>query len=124
MAKVYLAGSYARRTELFERAKELVQAGHTVTSRWLKGNDELSKQEQVDMDLEDLWNADTMISFTSPEGQFNTGGRHVELGYALAMNDLNCDGRRLILVGWPENIFHHADDIEQFPTFAEALSAL
>lgn len=123
MAKVYLAGSYARRNELFDRAKELVQAGHTVTSRWLKGNDLLPVKEQVAMDLVDLGAADTVLSFTGPEGQYHSGGRHVELGYAMAMNAYG-GKRRLMLVGWPENIFHYANSIENFPTFEQALVAL
>lgn len=123
MAAIYVAGSYARRDELKVRAGELVLAGHRVTSRWLQGNDELDKQDQIDMDLVDLLAADTVLSFTSPDGQYNTGGRHVEFGYALALNHTGAD-RRLILVGWPENIFHHDSEVESFPTFEEALATL
>jgi hypothetical protein len=135
MANIYIAGSYARREELFERAKDLVQAGHTVTSRWLKGNADHSKQDQIDMDLSDLLKADTVLNFAGNgvEGctayEYNTGGRHVELGYAMAVNDQARDlglgrARRLLLVGWPQNVFHHRSDVEQFPTFRQALAAL
>lgn len=130
MAKIYLAGSYQRREELFERAKDLVQAGHTVTSRWLKGNADMDKQEQVDMDLVDLMASDTVMSFANTAVDYtadgiaaNTGGRHVEFGYALALNHCG-DERTLMLIGWPENIFHHDEDVEQFPTFNAALEAL
>lgn len=123
MAKIYLAGSYLRRAELFERAKDLVQAGHTVTSRWLKGNADIDTQDQVDMDLVDLLASDTVLSFVEPQGNYTTGGRHVEFGYALALNHTG-DERRLMLVGWPENIFHHDQDVEQFPSFEAALEAL
>lgn len=113
MARVYIAGSYDRRSELFERAKDLVQAGHTVTSRWLKGNDALPKQDQIDMDLVDLLSADTVVSFA---GGGTTGGRHFELGYAAAMND-NGDYRALLLVGPEENLFHFRSDILPLPDF-------
>ena len=57
-----------------------------------------------------------MVSFT--EGGGGKGGRHVEFGLGLAQ------GKRMIIVGPREHVFHTADGVEQFDTWALALCAI
>ncbi len=40
--KIYLAARYSRRLELCEYRKQLESLGHTVTSRWLNGDHQVS----------------------------------------------------------------------------------
>jgi hypothetical protein len=91
-------------------------------------------------DLEDVMDADTIIGFT--EEKFTSyeqvtddlcyvgsdhlgtligaarGGRHVEFGYAAALN------KRLIVVGPRENVFHWLPEVEQYDSFSELVKAL
>lgn len=109
--KIYLAARYSRRDQLKELAKELERMGHTVTSRWLQTEwvnrpDQSSaappeyRQQYALIDLEDVDDADVVVNFTEAPGDGSRGGRHVEYGYALAK------GKRLIVVGHKENLFH------------------
>lgn len=71
------------------------------------------------MDLDDVRSASVCIAFTESPGQAQgRGGRHTELGIALAM------GLRVILIGPREHVFHCLPDIEQFDTWEEARDAL
>lgn len=117
--KVYLAARYSRREQLKELAAELERMGHTVTSRWLETEwvnrpDQSSaappeyRQKYAAIDLEDVRAADVVISFTESPGDGSRGGRHVEFGYALAL------GKRMIVVGHRENLFHEHPTVEFF----------
>jgi len=81
----------------------LVAAGIAVTSRWLEAPavpDDAGAAAV--MDLDDLARADEVIAYTETAAAgYLTGGRHVELGYAIAV------GKPIWLVGPPENVFHH-----------------
>lgn len=125
MATVYLAARYSRREEMLDYQRELEEAGHVVNSRWLLGEHQIHPgSEGVDKnapfvpeearpfaqdDVEDVANADVVISFTEyPNSPYGRGGRHVEFGYALRA------GKQLIIVGPWENIFHRLPNVEQF----------
>jgi hypothetical protein len=104
------------------------------------------------IDLEDVAAADVMVNFTEPpagkcddcdgigtvwwpsedggspalvcpgcdgKGRTNSGrgGRHVEFGYAMAL------GKRLIVVGHRENLFHEHPTVEFYAGQAEVLQA-
>ena len=105
--RVYLAARYDRRLEMAAKARELEDHGFTVTSRWVQGlhegaTDPATLGRCAWDDLEDIEQADIFITFTeAPDAGYTSGGRHVELGYALA-NDLS-----VIVVGPAENVFHH-----------------
>jgi len=144
--KIYLAGRYSRREELCEYRKQLQELGHDVQSRWLDGKHQISDTgkpigdhgealvEEIGNDnwernsalrakfarddWEDVTGADVVISFTeAPRSNANRGGRHVEYGVALAL------GKRVIVVGHRENIFHWLPVVEFFETW-EATKAL
>ena len=113
--KVYLAGRYSRRDELYDYARQLRAHGVDVTSRWLNGehqwsgdtDDGVTVQNYQEAerfareDLEDLDAADMIVCFTeSPRTSASRGGRHVEMGYALASL------KEVMIVGPRENVFY------------------
>ena len=126
MRTIYLAGQYARRDELRGYAGLLTMAGLTVNSRWLLEDAPLHHSlEDFETEwkrltaLKDYWDiqrADTMIFFAeSPENQPRRGGRHVEFGMALAL------GKKVLVVGGRENIFHFMPGVKHYETFQELL---
>lgn len=150
--RIYLTGQYGRRVELAGYAEELRDAGHAVTSRWLLGPDQrwgsaaigreaeaLAEGESeseaaqavrrncADQDWQDINAAGTFIAFTEPPGSTAArGGRHVELGMALAMRRIRLLGssRRIIVVGPRENFFCYLPEVEWYATWPEALKAI
>jgi hypothetical protein len=136
MATIYLAARYSRHLELQTYAADLRAFGHTVTSRWIEGNHQLSDAALKDdhgtqglaeterarfasEDWDDLMAADWCISFTEePRSGPSRGGRHVEFGAAMAT------GKRLIVVGHRENVFHCLPNVEFFDDWQEAIGTL
>lgn len=121
--KVYLAAPYAARADMALEAMVLQAHGHIITSRWIwathpiepgtvdaaPAHSDYHLRYQTAQDLEDIDGADAVILFTSSwtmetynlhRHQTISGGRHVEVGYALAKKKL------VIVLGDPENIFH------------------
>lgn len=110
--KIYLAALFSLRPEMERIADRLKGAGHAVVARWVYGGEEgLSREQIAVLDLEDVDACDLIISFTYPRGTMTSGGgRHVEFGYALAK------GKRAILIGERENVFHHYPGVETYPS--------
>lgn len=131
---VYLASRYARRPELLEKSGQLRKMGISVTSRWLRGDYELPNVPEQDPqtremsmdtqplaieDMEDIRRADIVVVFTEqPLTIPSHGGRHVELGIALASR------KRIIIVGPRENVFCTLEQVETCPDWQSALSIL
>jgi nucleoside 2-deoxyribosyltransferase len=122
--KLYIASRYWRRLELSGYAAELNAMGHCVTSRWIRGDHEMKDEKPsheearrfAEEDLHDLFRADMFVAFTESPGEAQgraRGGRHVELGFALAK------GKAVIVVGHRENVFCHLPEVRQFPDFHE-----
>ena len=129
-SKIYLASRYSRFPEMQKVRADLEAMGYTVTSRWINGGHELTKEGSTEAheaervryaqeDFEDLLAADTVISFTEVPRETKTrGGRHVEHGMALAL------GKRTIVIGWRENVFHCLPQCEFFADWAAAALSL
>jgi nucleoside 2-deoxyribosyltransferase len=126
---VYIAGRYARRTELASVVAELERAGATITSRWLFAESrpvvshelhpDARARSLAEMDLQDLRKADVCLAFTEPaEAPQGRGGRHTEFGVALAL------GARVIVVGPREHVFHCLATVEQFDDWPTARRSL
>lgn len=114
--KVYLAAPYAARDLVREYADDLLAVGLVITSSWLSEEHDITPgttgaatdldaatvAQHVADDLAGVEVADLLVIFTeaSVGVERSSGGRHVETGYALAL------GKRVLLVGEPENIFH------------------
>ena len=103
--------------------------GLEVTSRWLKEAASFNASIHdftpanhmacaID-DVEDILNADVVVLFTI-DGDTPTkrGGRHFESGFAYGR------GRKLIVCGPRENIFHYLPDVTVCPTFEEVKQEL
>jgi nucleoside 2-deoxyribosyltransferase len=137
MKKIYLAASYSRRLELCEYRKQLNELGYTVQARWLDGKHQISdngmplgdngeslieasdnegnnalRAKFANDDVEDVMSADMVINFTEPpRSGASRGGRHVECGIAIAL------GKKVIVVGYRENLFHWLTCIEFHETW-------
>lgn len=115
---IYLASRYSRASQLRELREELHRMGYRVTSRWIDGGHELTKEgstqaehiEQMrfaEEDWQDMLAADVVASITEePRKTTTRGGRHVEFGGALAL------GKRLVVIGHRENVFHCLPQVE------------
>ena len=131
--RIYLAARYSRLQELNLYAGELRAIGHTVDARWLLGDHQIHEgadkveaatisvpiegQPFAQDDYEDVYNADLLIAFSEePRADGSSrGGRHVELGLALAWQ------KRVIVVGPCENVFHTLPQIEHYWHWYDAL---
>lgn len=133
MTSYYFAGRYSMNPKLQKYRNELHSAIPTsvVTSRWIDCHPDIvgglersfnSEELEADPsgcwefgqhDIEDLESAATVVSFTGEGGK---GGRHVEFGYAIAT------GKRLVIIGRRENIFHCHPNVEQFSSWEEFLN--
>lgn len=129
--RIYLASRYSRFRELQGYRAELESAGHTITSRWINGDHQIDdaglstqakESERIRFaqeDRDDLLGADWVVSFTeAPRSSNSRGGRHVEHGIALAL------GKRVVVVGHRENVFHCLPEVEFFATWKDAFAAL
>lgn len=128
MTAVYLAGRFDRKDEIAGYAAELRELGYTVTSRWLTDAHQWSGTDDSEIPQDELWTfamedfedlnaANLLIAFTEDRSVgYTSGGRHVELGYALAQP------LDVIVVGPRENIFHAC--LSQYDTWPEALARL
>lgn len=118
--RIYFAARYSRREELLGYRADLEAAGHVVTSRWLAGAHQWdplaagiespeSAIESIPLeavrfaldDIEDVAAAEVLIAFTErPRANLaSRGGRHVELGMAIALS------KTIVIVGPRENVF-------------------
>jgi hypothetical protein len=123
---VYLAAAYPRLEEMRGIRDVLEAFGHKVMSRWIDqppgegaGVTELAADpaayvKYAELDMADLAAAEVVISFTGEGGR---GGRHVEFGMAVAM------GKRLVLVGPREHVFHTLPHIEWYPDWSRLVMA-
>ena len=119
MSNVYIAARYSRRNEMKAIASHLQGAGVSVTSRWLDEDKPLDTKlgddsprfyiETAKADIADIDRADTILFFSEdPLVGTPRGGRHVEFGYALGL------GKRMVVIGGSENIFHFLPNILHF----------
>jgi nucleoside 2-deoxyribosyltransferase len=120
--KIYIAASFNSAERIYEQALELESIGHTVTGVWFQPHDPIEKmwdgnfggrvaEVMAVRDLHHIKKADLMVIDTLDPS--STGGRNVELGYAIGL------GKRVILIGKAENVFMSLinecyDDWEEF----------
>jgi len=130
--KIYLAARFGRRAELLNYKTSLEVHSHVVTSRWLTQPDQddihqrnYSEEQRLQFainDYADVLVAHALIAFTEPRDRDTPGGkrggRHVELGIALALH------KEVFVVGYRENVFCHLSSVRFFETFHQLLEAL
>lgn len=107
----------------------MVKLGFTVCSTWIDVEWELTgtirpttplelRQKFAQDDLADVRRCNVMVNFTEPPNSCGRGGRHVEFGLAAAW------GKRLIVVGYRENVFHHLPQVEFAENFNQVVTML
>ncbi len=101
----YIAGKFSAQERLrAERARIVADGTGRVTSSWLADHNDTPDAavhcpvEHVDRDLREIRQSHLVIVDTFDES--TTGGREVEIGYALAL------GREVWRVGPQRNVFH------------------
>jgi len=122
MSRVYLCARYSRNAEMRSYAADLGRYGYYVQAEWITGSHDQTPDEKcAAIDWKEVTAADIVISFTEPPGPVKgrgRGGRHVEFGAALAM------GKRCIVVGHRENVFHHMPHVEFYPSWQACFGEL
>lgn len=112
--KVFLSAGYSRREELCGYREQLQADGIEVVSTWLDTEWAESTLDQRSaappeyrakyavIDLDDVRRCHVLVGFTEHpgSGKGRRGGRHVELGAALALDKV------CVVVGPEEHIFH------------------
>jgi len=119
--RIYLISRHGRRAEMQTYAHELEEMGHEIASSWIFGDGRddcecgsAELERRALQNMSDLRRSDCCLAFSEPPGSpYDRGGRHTEMGAALAWS------KRCILVGPPENVFHHARQVELCYTFEE-----
>jgi nucleoside 2-deoxyribosyltransferase len=116
--KVYIAAPYQEREFAQRMMAELQRDGIVCTSQWLTSEDDLT-DEHARKDLRDIDRADAVL-LINPEcyASSGTGGRHVEVGYALARS------KPVLLWGSRSNIFHYLNEVTLTPSMADVLGML
>jgi nucleoside 2-deoxyribosyltransferase len=119
VSSFYFAARFSRRFELQGYRRDLRMIGHEVTARWIDSRDDDDGEMAAARDIADIELADGLISFAeAPRSVATRGGRHVELGVALAL------GKRVIAVGHRENVFFHLSEVEFFESWPDAIESL
>jgi nucleoside 2-deoxyribosyltransferase len=130
--KVYIAARIEDREQAEGIKKELEGHGVEVTAAWIRIEGELKleeipdekvreeeRQKRLQMDLDQVKDADALVLYKPLSAHRNTtGGHHVETGYALAF------GKPVFLIGTRENIFHWHPLVKEFDTANEVVAAL
>ena len=124
--RIFLAAQYPRRDELREHAKRLRELGVFVTSRWLVESAPLDGNmgDEQDgyyraaalIDLADIDKSEAVIFFSEdPLVGVVCGGRHVEFGYAVALN------KAVYVIGPKENVYHHLHGVKHYDSLDELI---
>lgn len=123
--KIYLAASFDSKASMREHRTLAESFGHKVTSTWIDLPDDMplmsdrldcEKGQVARGDLNDIDQAQALVYFAG--GSTTTGGKNIELGYALAK------GMRIILVGDKSSVFHYLGSIEAAPSVSAAFRYL
>ena len=122
--RIYLSAGFGGREFVREHADELRLIGHEPTSNWLNEPPMLVTAEwenwqlraRANDDAMDISNSEIVVHFT--RWPSTSGGRYWELGYGAAL------GKRLVVIGKRETVFHYMSNVEQYDTWEEFLKAL
>ncbi len=129
MTRVYLAASYPRHAEMKQLRDRLREAGVEVTSRWIDMHSgqapdaanrwwsrAISPGAFARADVEDVLFADVFVIISG--GPSTSGGRHFKTGLAYA------HGKRIVLIGPRENVFHCLPTVFQLDTVDDLVTLL
>ena len=103
---VYIAAPFQLRHFGEVARSGLLSMGLISTANWLDQNTDDWSDKAARIDLEDIDRATVFLLINPPEwAQKGTGGRHVELGYAIARH------KDIIIWGERTNVFHSLSHI-------------
>lgn len=130
---VYVAGMFSMKEYCKKQAAILSSHGFVVTSRWIyetvphnvtmKNLPDEYHKETAAADIEDIKHAEYFVQFVPTDTELvdtpvrfaARGGRHWEMGYAYAL------GKKIIVIGPKENIFHYLPGVIHLPTLVDFL---
>ncbi len=119
--KFYIAASYPRKLEAWTIARMLSQRGHKISSVWhLDVQNLVDNPDQWGSDcIRDLYGVQDCTHLVQLTGDtMSRGGRHTELGIALAL------GKKISLIGPNEQVFHRHASITHHATVQEFFDSL
>ena len=120
--RIYLSASFAARDIIKLHAKDLAPLGHECTSNWLdepamlvhdKALEAWQLRARANDDALDIQRSDLVVQFT--DWPSTTGGRYWEAGYGSAL------GKRTVIIGAREQVFHYMSNVEQYDTWEDFL---
>jgi len=123
--RFYLASNFRSQARLIEARRQLVVLGHESTATWLDESEDANRRMLGDpvaarryalRDIRDITRADGFLLDTLQRGR--RGGRHVELGIALAQ-----EKQIIWRIGPALNLFHELTH-RAFPSWDDAMEAL
>lgn len=107
MIKVYIAAPSEEQTVALKLVSELKKYDIYTTSRWIWEDLNVDLEEWSVKDLQDVFDADVLVAYNPIQyANTGTGGRHVELGYALALE------KPCIVYGARTNVFHYHPKVQ------------
>jgi len=118
--KVYIAAPYQMRAEAKAFASELSSHGIGCTARWVADDSSAEMNDEwARNDLADVSAADALVALNPSQwASSGTGGRHVEFGFAYAIN------KPIVVLGDKTNIFHYLSDVVVTDSIVGVLLAL
>lgn len=118
MDKIYIAASYPRKAEALDVAAKMKAMGYCVVSSWLYENEgyhgediDVRMRASARRDLQEIQECDMLVSLVGDDQTH--GGRHSELGVALAL------GKIVIIIGAREQVFHWHSAVTVFNNVEE-----
>lgn len=117
--KVYIAAPWPIRDRAIEVRRGLASHGIQCTARWLTDARLRMDDATATMDLSDVARADVLVAINPAAWiERGTGGRHVELGFALGLQ------KPIVVLGVRSNIFHYLDTVRVVDDSEYGLAAL
>jgi nucleoside 2-deoxyribosyltransferase len=117
--KVYIAAPWPIREKAIEVRRVLAHRGIQCTARWLTDARLSMDDATATMDLSDVARADVLVAINPAAwAEIGTGGRHVELGFALGLQ------KPIVLLGVRSNIFHYMNVVTVVDDSEYGLEAL
>jgi len=125
--RAYLAARFEQKKEIKALVPLLEANNIRVRAHWLDEdippNSQLSDltpaycAEQAQVDLDDIKACDLFVFFADATPKTTRGGKHFEAGYASGL------GKRIVVIGQPENIFHYLPGVVHYASLGDFLDA-
>lgn len=121
--RVYVAAAFGQLSAARKAADRIREEGHEVTADWLYLEHPAPTQEEKTewalKDLRDVDRSDAVVLLSLPDGvEITSGGRYVELGYAIARRKI------VVVVGKQETVFHWLPQVNRSSSIDDALEYL